>query len=61
MMNEEDANQEKSSTELRAYKVGTKHLETVAAYAGPNKDIAGIFGALRMESGLDYENLEKGG
>ena len=46
---------EKSGTELAAYKVGSKHLEAVERCVGENGDISGIYGAVRMESGLKFE------
>ena len=47
---------EKSGTELAAYKVGSKHLEAVETCVGENGDISGIYGAVRMESELKFEN-----
>ena len=32
------------------------HMEMVEKYAGAKGDIAGIYGAVRMESGLKFEN-----
>ena len=43
---------------LRSYKVATDHLADVEHKAGPNADICGIYGAVRMESGLDYYNKD---
>lgn len=47
---------QESGTELTGYKVGTKHLDDVEAHAGRTGDIAGIYGAVRQENGLKYEN-----
>jgi hypothetical protein len=41
---------------LGAFKVASMHLEMVEEYAGAKGDIAGIYGAVRMESGLKFEN-----
>lgn len=46
---------ERSGAELKAYKEGKKHLDMVKENAGPGGDIAGIYGAVRLESGLPYE------
>ena len=32
------------------------HMEMVEKYAGAKGDIAGIYGVVRMESGLKFEN-----
>jgi hypothetical protein len=45
-----------SGVELNVYKIGCKHLEEVEKYVGSNGDISGIYGALRMENGLTFEN-----
>ncbi|KAH8749399.1 NAD binding domain of 6-phosphogluconate dehydrogenase-domain-containing protein [Hyaloscypha finlandica] len=47
---------QQSSTELGAFKVASMHMEMVEKYAGAKGDIAGIYGAVRMESGLKFEN-----
>lgn len=46
----------KSGTSLRAYEAAVKHMDVVHSQTGPNGDIAGIYGAVRLESGLGYEN-----
>ena len=46
----------KSGTSLRAYEAAYKHMDLVYRHTGYNGDIAGIYGAVRMESGLAYEN-----
>ncbi len=40
---------------LRAYDVSKDHMEAVKAHRGVLGDIAGIYGAVRQESGLPYE------
>ncbi|KAL8731398.1 MAG: hypothetical protein Q9181_004326 [Wetmoreana brouardii] len=47
---------EASGTQLNAYEAGYKHMEMVRSYAGTKGDISGIYGAVRQESGLAYEN-----
>ena len=39
-----------------AVKIGAAHLQAAEKHAGPYKDAAGIYGAVRQESGLKYEN-----
>jgi 3-hydroxyisobutyrate dehydrogenase-like beta-hydroxyacid dehydrogenase len=36
--------------------IGDAHLAAVKEHAGPKGDIAGIYGAVRVESGLPFEN-----
>lgn len=45
-----------SGVKLPAYDAARKHLDMVKAHAGAKGDIAGIYGALRQEGGLAYEN-----
>ncbi|KAI1386288.1 6-phosphogluconate dehydrogenase 2 [Hypoxylon trugodes] len=46
-----------SGTELKLVKVADDYLKEVAAHAGGDKgDIAGIYGAVRKNAGLKYEN-----
>lgn len=45
-----------SGMELKAYEIGCKHLDDVEKYIGSNGDISGIYGALRMENRLKFEN-----
>ena len=47
-----------SRVKLPAYDAGRRHLDMVKAHAGAKGDISGIYGALRQESGLEYENKE---
>ncbi|KAK5118466.1 hypothetical protein LTR62_002980 [Meristemomyces frigidus] len=41
---------------MRAVEVADKHLEEVVQHMGDKGDIAGIYGAVRQESGLKFEN-----
>lgn len=43
-------------TKLNAVEVAKKHVEKSDSEYGTKADIAGIYGAVRMESGLKYEN-----
>ena len=45
-----------TGTSLKAYATAVEHMKTVKSHAGPSGDISGIYGAVRMESGLEYEN-----
>jgi hypothetical protein len=47
---------EQSGTKLGAFEVASRHMEMVEKYAGAKGDIAGIYGAVRVESGLKFEN-----
>ncbi|KAL9606438.1 MAG: hypothetical protein Q9179_000404 [Wetmoreana sp. 5 TL-2023] len=47
---------EASGTQLNAYEASYKHMEMVRSYTGTKGDISGIYGAVRQESGLAYEN-----
>ncbi|KAK8175899.1 NAD binding domain of 6-phosphogluconate dehydrogenase-domain-containing protein [Phyllosticta citrichinensis] len=47
---------EQSGTKMGAMGVIDKHLADVQKYAGSKGDVAGIYGAVRMESGMSYEN-----
>ena len=42
--------------EIGAVEVAMAHLRAAEKYAGPYKDAAGMYGAVRQESGLKYEN-----
>lgn len=48
----------RSGTSLKAYEQGVEHMKVVQQYAGAAGDISGIYGAVRLESGLDFENQE---
>ncbi|KAL6712851.1 hypothetical protein ACLMJK_009563 [Lecanora helva] len=43
-----------SKTSLKSYKVAVDHLTVAEAEAGPRCDIMGIYGAVRVESGLPF-------
>lgn len=45
-----------SGASVPGYEVAVKHIATVEAQAGPNADLTGIYGAVRMESGLSFKN-----
>ena len=45
-----------TGTSLKAYATAVDHMEVVKSHAGSSGDVAGIYGAVRMESGLEYEN-----
>jgi len=47
---------EKSGCRMRDVEVADKHLEQVKAHMGVRGDIAGIYGAVRAEGGLKFEN-----
>ncbi|KAH8588163.1 6-phosphogluconate dehydrogenase-like protein [Bisporella sp. PMI_857] len=41
---------------VKAYEVAVEHLKVVETHVGSKADILGIYGAVRLESGLPYEN-----
>ena len=45
-----------SGATLPAYEVARGHMDMVKDYAGTKGDISGIYGALRLSSGLAFEN-----
>ena len=47
-------------TSLKSYKVAVDHLAVAEAHAGPRCDIMGIYGAVRVESGLPFEQEARG-
>ena len=47
---------EKSGTRLRGIELARSHLESVKREKGEKGDIAGIYGVVRQESGLNYED-----
>ncbi|TVY44621.1 putative oxidoreductase [Lachnellula subtilissima] len=49
------SNAERLGVSLKAYDVTREHLRKAKKYAGGNGDILGIYGAVRLESGLPYE------
>lgn len=50
-----------SSTSIKAYETAVEHMKMVKSYARPTGDIGGLFGVVRMESGLNYKNRESKG
>lgn len=47
---------ESSGCRLKAVEVADQHLKEVVEHAGDKGDIAGIYGAVRKEAGLKFEN-----
>ncbi|KAF7589007.1 hypothetical protein BBP40_004938 [Aspergillus hancockii] len=45
-----------SSASVKLYEVALEHLRIVKDYKGSAADISGIYGAVRLESGLPFEN-----
>ncbi|KAI9843218.1 MAG: hypothetical protein M1838_002731 [Thelocarpon superellum] len=45
-----------AGAQMKAVEVADAHLAQVKEHAGEKGDIAGIYGAVRKESGLNYEN-----
>ena len=43
-----------TDTSLPAYGAAVKHLEVVESHAGSEGDITGLYGAVRVKSGLNY-------
>ena len=43
---------------LKGLDVAGQHLSDVVDYAGDNGDIAGVYGAVRREAGLNFENQQ---
>lgn len=50
---------QESETSLKSYEEGIKHMEMVKDHAGASGDISGMYGAIRLESGLDFENYNE--
>lgn len=47
---------EKSTgTSVKGYEVAVDHLQAAEDHAGDKADITGIYGAVRLKSGLPYE------
>ena len=44
-----------SGTQLPAYEVARKHMDVIEEHAGKSGDLDGIYGAVRLASGLNYE------
>lgn len=47
-----------SGTSLKSYQVAVDHLAVAEAHAGSQSDIMGIYGAVRVESGLPFRNAD---
>ena len=47
---------EVSGTKMKDVEVADSHLAAVQKHKGSKGDLAGIYGAVRQESGLKYEN-----
>jgi len=45
-----------SGASVKGYEVAVEHLKVVEDHAGGKADITGIYGAVRLESGLPYKN-----
>ncbi|KAK3379903.1 NAD binding domain of 6-phosphogluconate dehydrogenase-domain-containing protein [Lasiosphaeria ovina] len=45
-----------AGTRMRIVEVADEHLKLVKEHVGENGDLAGIYGAIRLEAGLDYRN-----
>jgi hypothetical protein len=45
-----------AGVKARQLEVGADHLEAVKKEKGAKGDLAGVYGAVRMESGLKYDN-----
>jgi hypothetical protein len=45
-----------AGTRMKDVEVGDAHLEMVKKHKGEAGDIAGIYGAVRQEAGLKFEN-----
>lgn len=45
-----------SGVKLKGLDVAGQHLKDVVEYAGDKGDIAGVYGAVRREAGLEFEN-----
>ena len=45
-----------SGTRMKDVEVADSHLAAVQKHMGPKGDIAGIYGAVRQEAGLEFEN-----
>jgi 3-hydroxyisobutyrate dehydrogenase-like beta-hydroxyacid dehydrogenase len=46
----------KTGTKMKAVEVGVAHLDMVKTVQGPTGDLTSIYGVVRRESGLKYEN-----
>jgi hypothetical protein len=48
-----------SGASVKGYEVALDHLKVVESHAGGAADITGIYGAVRLESGLPFKNGEE--
>jgi 3-hydroxyisobutyrate dehydrogenase-like beta-hydroxyacid dehydrogenase len=49
----------KSGAKMPGMELAKKHLEAVKEHHGRTGDLAGIYGAIRKESGLPFENVKR--
>lgn len=47
---------EQSGTALPSYQIACQHMDLVEEHAGKSGDVAGIYGIVRIASGLQFEN-----
>ena len=47
---------DRSGVQIKGLDAAGKHLDDVIDHAGDKGDIAGVYGAVRKESGLKFEN-----
>ena len=45
-----------TGTSLKSYEVVIDHLKDLEEHAGPSASIMGVYGTVRKESGLPFEN-----
>ncbi len=50
---------EASKVSLPSYEAAVNHLTVAEKHAGPKSDITGIYGAVRIESGLNFFNNDQ--
>lgn len=48
-----------NGTTLKSYEVAINHLSVAEAHVGSASDILGIYGAVRLESGLPFRNADE--
>lgn len=49
---------DRAGVQLKGLDVAGQHLQDVVDYAGDMGDIAGVYGAVRREAGMEFENQE---
>ena len=47
---------QKAGVEMKGLDAAGKHLQDVIDHSGDKGDIAGVYGAVRQEAGLKFEN-----